>query len=107
SWWERAGDLARNAEKSLLSAICDEKNLLARRAVKQTLAKLKTELLGPSPTPLERLLVERIATCWLQVQLFENVYATNLHAMSRLDGEYYQRRLDHAHKRYLSAIRSL
>lgn len=31
------------------------------------LAKLRRELLGPSPSPIERLLVDRIVICWMQV----------------------------------------
>lgn len=66
SWWEEMGDLARNAETSLLTAVGSENGFL-REAVPRRLAALKAELAGASPTPLERVLVERIAACWLQV----------------------------------------
>lgn len=106
SWWEQVGDLAENAQVSLLKAIGAGNGFL-QEAVPRRLAALKAELAGPSPTPLERLLVERVAACWLAVQVFENVYAQNMHRLSLAQGEYYQRCLDRAHRRYLSTIRSL
>jgi hypothetical protein len=106
SWWDEVTDLARNAEQSLVHAVAGN-NALLDGAVSQKLAVLKAELGGPSPNPLERLLVERVATCWLQVHLYGTVYAQNLHRLSLAEGEYQQQRLDHAHRRYLSAIRSL
>jgi hypothetical protein len=50
--------------------------------------------------------VERIISCWLQVQDADLRYA---HAkdLSRKGGEYYQRRMNHSHKRYLSALKTL
>ena len=39
------------------------------------LSSLKQEILGPAATPLERLLVERIAVCWLQAYLADIRYA--------------------------------
>jgi hypothetical protein len=36
---------------------------------------------GENPSPLERLLAERIALYWLQIQYFEIVYAQTLHKL--------------------------
>jgi hypothetical protein len=52
--------------ESALVAQCVGPNLLRQEAVRATLAALRAELAGPSPTLLERLLVERVALCWLQ-----------------------------------------
>jgi hypothetical protein len=56
------GDLAWKAEQELVSRTAG-KNLLFREAVLKRLDLLRSELAGPSPTPLEGLLVERVVTC--------------------------------------------
>lgn len=57
---------------------------------------------GPNPTPIERLLVERVVACWLQVQGADGRYA-QAKDLTWKAGEYCQRRMNHSHKRYLSA----
>jgi hypothetical protein len=99
------GNLARAAEDSLLKAAAGE-NLLLEEAVKRKMELLRTELAGPSPTPIERLLVERIVACWLQVQDADTRYA-QAKGLTWQGGIYYQQRMDRAHRRYLSAIKSL
>src|SRR5205807_3945605 len=54
--WEKAGDLAQHAEMTILTMISG-KDLFGKEAIKRKLAELKAELAGPSPTPLEKLLV--------------------------------------------------
>jgi hypothetical protein len=99
------GDLARQAEQSLIAAAAGE-NLAFKEALVRKLELLRAELAGPNPTPVERLLVERVVACWLQVQDADVRYA-QAKDLSPEWGEYYQRRMDRAHKRYLSAIRTL
>jgi hypothetical protein len=41
--------------------------LLDTPSLQKRLAQLQAELEGPEATPLERLLVERVLLCWLQV----------------------------------------
>lgn len=64
------------------------------------------ELAGPSPTPLERLLVERIVASWLQTYHYD-ILCAQAGNITIDQGDYMQRRQDRAHKRYLSAIKSL
>ncbi len=60
------------------------------------------------PTPLERTLCERIASCWLDVQLADLVFAAKRKAgMSFAADDYYQRRQDRAHARFLAAVQAL
>ncbi len=68
---------------------------------------MKTELAGPKPSPLERLLVDRIAACWLQVHYADALYAQRMGEVSVGWGDYLQRRQDRAHRRYLASIRAL
>jgi hypothetical protein len=99
------GDLARQAEVSLVKAAAGD-DLAFLEAISRKLELLRAELNGTDPTPVERLLVERVVACWLQVQDADVRYA-QAKDLSMERGDYYQRRMDRAHKRYLSAIKTL
>jgi hypothetical protein len=99
------GDLAHQAALSLIDAAAGE-NLAFKEALTRKLELLRAELSGPNPTPLDRLLVERVVACWLQVQDADVRYAQAKN-LSLEWGDYYQRRMDRAHKRYLSALKTL
>jgi hypothetical protein len=56
--------------------------------------------------PVERLLVERASLCWHIVNLYENAYAnTSGWNISQADLQY--RKIDKAHARFLTALRTL
>jgi hypothetical protein len=99
------GDLARQAQLTLIDKFSG-KNLLLKESLTRKLELLRAELAGPSPTPVERLLVERIVTCWLHLHHLEMIYAGK-DSLSLELGTYYQRSLDRAQKRYLAAIKAL
>jgi hypothetical protein len=98
--------LARQAEHSLIAAAAG-KNLAFQEALRRKLELMGEELAGANPTPVERLLVERVVACRLQVQDADVRYAQGQKNFSFEQGEYHQRRMDRAHKRYLSALRTL
>src|SRR5262249_20314681 len=60
----RIGDLAAHAEQALLALAAGD-NLAAREAIARQVTKLRAEMLGAGASRLERLLVERVALCWL------------------------------------------
>ena len=85
-------------------------DLLARVSVGRRLADLKGEVGGPSPQPLEKLLAEEVALCWLGVHVAElDVTALRRHAQAAGPQvrAAQQQQLDRAHQRYVSAIRQL
>jgi len=100
------GDLARKAERELLEVRAGN-NLRTKEAVQRKLRAMETELAGLSPSPLEKLLVERVAACWLQLHWAEVIYAQNLGSLTMTQSEYHQRCLDRMHRRYLSSIKTL
>ncbi len=100
------GNLAIQAEHALIRA-AGGKDLAFKEALTRKQALLRAEIAGTNPTPVERLLVERVVACWLQVQDADVRYAQNQSDCTFAQGEYYQRRQDRAHKRYLAAIRTL
>ena len=71
------------------------------------LEAMRSEVAGRDPSPLERLLAERVVACWLQLQHAEAIHVNGLGELTMSESEYHQRRLDRLHRRYLSAIRTL
>jgi hypothetical protein len=100
------GDLARQAEAALVVRAAG-KNHALKEALYRKLDLLRAELSGPSPAPVERLLVERVVACWLQVHYADAIYSQGLENFSMEQAEHHQRRMDGAHRRYLSALRTL
>jgi hypothetical protein len=102
---ESYGNLARQAERSFVDAVAGD-NLGFKEGLTRKMEMLRAELAGPNPVPIERLLVERVVACWLQVQDADIRYA-QAKDLSVKWYEYYQRRMNHSHKRYLSAFKTL
>ena len=100
-------DPAKVAERSAVGLYASKDDLLAQEAIPRVLEEMRSELEGKDPTPLERLLVERVVATWLQVQCYETLYAQNATKMTMAWGEHHQRRIDRAHNRHLSAVRAL
>jgi len=108
SLWSEIGNLTLWVQNELIEMMFPKEELAAREAVRAKLSELASELSGPSPSPLERLLVERIATCWLDVQEADTRYLKAAKGeCSFAQGDYYQRRQDRAHKRFLTAVKTL
>jgi hypothetical protein len=73
---------------------------------RQDLARLKADLSGGAATPLERLLADRVALCWLDATTLD-VRATLDKGLTRAQIEHAERARDRAHRRFLSASRTL
>jgi hypothetical protein len=99
------GDLAEQAQLNLVNKVSGQ-NLLIKESLTRKLDLLRAELAGPTPTPIERLLADRIVTCWLHLHHLEVNYAVK-DSMSVEMATYYQRSLSSAQKRYLAAIKTL
>jgi hypothetical protein len=99
------GNLARQAELSLIAKAAGD-NLSFKESLTRKLELLRAELAGPSPGPVERLLVERVVACWLHLSHLEMLYAQK-DSMTLDVGMYFQRCLSAAQRRYLSALKAL
>ena len=104
SSWLQIGDYAGMVQKRILESQLGQ-NLLVRRGIDRRLKVMRTELMGPEPSPLERVLVERVVACWLQVQAAEMLF--NRGGISFEQAEHDQKVIDRAHRRHLSAIKTL
>src|SRR5450631_963967 len=99
------GNLARHAEKTLIRKMAVDA-VAVREGVSRKMEAMRADLNGSAPTPLGGLLVERIAVCWLHLYHLEYIYA-NKESMSLDLAAHYQRCIDRAHKRFLTAIKTL
>jgi hypothetical protein len=99
------GDLARQAQTHLVIK-CAAKDLMLRESLLRKVELLRAEVAGLSPSPLERLLAERVVSCWLHLHYLEAVYHAK-EGMALDLGEYYQRSIQRAQKSYLAAIKTL
>ena len=131
-WWEYADQLSKRVRKGDAKAhIAKHKDDVARLnwtnviddaileyglakyphihdSIKPSVSRMKRLLLGESPTAMDRLLVDRIGTCWLHLYVAEMHYAEFLaNGGAFQKGEYYQKSVDRAQKRYLGAIKAL
>jgi hypothetical protein len=103
--WRHYGDLAAHARRSWVELIAGSDLALAE-ALDRKAAALGAELAGPSPTPLEGLLVSRVVACWLQVH-YADAAVAQAGAISIRQSDLALKRQARAHKGYLMAIATL
>jgi hypothetical protein len=103
--WKTYGDLAAHAEAAL-GMLAAGNNLLLAESLKRTLSAMKTELGGQAPSPLERLLIERVTATWLQVNYFDGLVA-QAKETKNAQWQLLQRHQDSAGRRHLAAIKAL
>jgi hypothetical protein len=84
-------------------------NAKTKASLKEELCDVAAKLSGPSPSPTESVLAETAATCWFAFRMHEAQYAGNITAdgMSLAQSEHAQRRMDRAHRRFLSTVKTL
>jgi hypothetical protein len=105
--WRFIKGPGRMAESALIDEITRDKDLASKELLQHQLKSMRIEVAGENPSPLERLLAERVVATWLQVQLYDAFYAFGLKSGTITQDEHRQKRLDRAHRRHLSAIRTL
>jgi hypothetical protein len=101
-------DVAHIAEDTLIKKMTKEGDLATKELIRCQLEAMREEIAGENPSPLERLLAERVVATWLQIQLFEGLYASGMSKSTTIAwGSFHQKRLDQTYRRHLSAIRTL
>ena len=88
----KIGNLALNVQQTIIDNSCG-KNLFYQEGLTRKMDELRKELSGESPSPLEKLLVDRIALCWLSLHDVEIRYA-RAKDLSLRQTESYQNRID-------------
>lgn len=102
---ESLGNLTRMARSAMIDLLTGE-DLYFREAQERELRELTEEIAGPRPSILEQLLADQIALCWQQVRLAEMRCALARES-TYTEGDYYQRCMDRAQRRFLNAIKTL
>jgi hypothetical protein len=77
SVWQMVGDLGRHTQSRIMQRICGGDSL-ALQSLARRVEQMKIELARKTPTPLEKLAVDRVISCWLWLQFAENELATTL-----------------------------
>jgi hypothetical protein len=105
--WRYYGDLAAHTVAAWIDLVAGD-DLLLRESVALKARKMKAQLLGPDPTPLESLLADRVVACWLQL-----THADAAAAKALSDGapprvcEFWAKRQGGAHHRYITSLGAL
>ena len=104
--WQAIDTLADRVRQAWLQRLTGT-NLVAQEILTRQLQAMEEALAGPYATSLERLLVERIALVWLQVQQADLTAAHMATKPSPLQESWVQQRQDRAQGRLLMAVKAL
>jgi len=102
--WRTCGDLGRLAERAWLELLAA--GALGTEAVKRHVEQLRADLAGPSATPIERLLVDRVVVCYLSLH-HADLAAARPGPSSPPQAAVRMKRCESAQRRYLAALRML
>jgi len=103
--WRSIGDLSKHAERCLIGLIADGNDVL-RESVRLRAEELRISLLAEAiDATLERMLVDHIVICWLDVEYTR--MATIQPQQFKQDSRFWARKHDRANKRYLAALKEL
>lgn len=103
--WRQIGDLSHTVREQILRSI---RNVALTETTRDSLRDLKKRFQFDKSSPLEQLLIENILNCWLQYQLVEAGYTTKMgSSITAAQGQYWEKRLTAAQRRYLKAIETL
>jgi hypothetical protein len=103
--WRHYGDVALHAIRAWTSLIAGE-DLTLKESIARKVEELGREIGGTEPTPLERLLIDRLVVTWLQVQHAEVAACRSLKSSPQL-GDFWLKRQNSAHRRLLMSVGAL
>ena len=99
------GDAFAHTSKSVLNLFCGNDTVF-QEGMRRKLNSLRDELAGPNPTPLERILCERVALCWLDAHAMDRLFSP-VSEVSFKTAAYREDRRERTHRRFLSACKTL
>jgi hypothetical protein len=103
--WELHGDVSRKAEEALARLAAGD-DLVLSECLMRKQAALRAELAGSEASALEQSLADRVAICSLAVGYFDCLLGRS-EGRSMESIEPLRRHLDAAHRRFLSAAKTL
>jgi hypothetical protein len=103
--WRAVGDMAAHAEGAWVELIGRGDRLLGE-ALSREADRLRADLLGDHPSPVERMLVDQVVVSHLELRYLQ-VRAAEAPGTTSGQVASATRRLDSAQRRYLAALKSL
>ena len=104
-----ASDIARRGQWGLIKTAAAG-DPLTEEALVARLDLMRRELGGPEPTPIEVLLIERVVSPWILLELLNSAYLTSVDKQQQVPHSFAKFYLDwqeKVHRRFLSAIKHL
>jgi hypothetical protein len=106
--WSHLRDVLSDAEMRLIEATCGGRETTTAMLVDRLLQGMRRDLGYDAAPILEKLLIEQIVLCWLDLDMVQQLYATNAHREHTYRaGLYWDRRVNGAQQRYHRAIEAL
>ena len=104
--WRVVGDMALQSQSRLIEAMTSQPT--AQVAIRHGIAKMRASL-GEEDAPLiERLLIDQVILCWLNLNWVQRSHAGIMaNSVTLTAGAYWEKRLSMAQARYLKAIETL
>jgi hypothetical protein len=99
------GDVYGHAQNALLKTAAGQ-DIAIQETLRRKIDAVRDELAGPNPTPLERILCERVALCWFDAHEMDRRFSDQTDITFKT-AEYRESRRDRAHKRFLAACKAL
>lgn len=103
--WEQLGDLNKHVEYAWRDLVAGNDKLMLE-SVKRYVDRLKGELAGPAPTPIELLLAQQAALTWMASR-YADIAAAHPGSMSMAEGKMRLRRAESAQRRHLASLKLL
>jgi hypothetical protein len=103
--WQQVGDLAQLAAGQQLKVISGN-DVLLRESLSLQLEAFKQQLVELPGSPLETILIDRIAVCWIQANAADVILSQNPQA-NPSQWDFLQRRAERAQKNLLNAVKEL
>jgi len=106
--WEAVLGMGALAEHQALEAVLGTRGQGSRECWKQRLEALRSDLAYASASPLERLLIQQVTLCWLNLNAVEYRHSNVMRQSITLTlGIYWEKRLSAAQRRFTRACESL
>ncbi len=106
--WKEVMGMGALAEYAALESILGDRNQGSRECWKQRLETMRSDLGYASATPLERLLIQHVTLCWLNLNVTEYKHSNMMKESITLTlGMYWEKRLSAAQKRFARACETL
>lgn len=102
--WQHVGDVARQAERAWVDLLAGQ-DIVGAESIRRKAAALRSELEGAHPTAVERMLVDQVVICWLE--LAHAQAAATQEGGPAGQANHRIRRAESAQRKYTLAIKAL